>query len=175
MTRKHLTSQKQSQRTSLFIKNFIFGVEDSLVSSSGLLSGIAAAQVPRHTIVLTGIILIFVEAFSMGIGSFLSEQSAQEFTKGTEKISSVNIKSAIVMFLSYFLAGFIPLFPYALFSTPQSFYLSVSMSLAALFFLGFLSAKYFSHKDQIRHALYMFLIGGGAIIIGVVVGKILQI
>ena len=61
-----------------YFRNFIFGVEDSLVSTVGLLSGIAIADVPGHTIFLTGVVLIFVEAFSMAAGTFLSEYSAEE-------------------------------------------------------------------------------------------------
>ena len=48
----------------LYIRNFVFGVEDSLASTVGLLSGIATAGVNASTIVVTGAVLIFVEAFS---------------------------------------------------------------------------------------------------------------
>src|SRR3989338_4103836 len=51
-----------SQRTIVYIRNLIFGVEDSLVSTVDLLSGVAAAGVPRSVIFLTGVVLIFVEA-----------------------------------------------------------------------------------------------------------------
>ena len=54
-----------------YFSSFIFGVEDSLVSTVGLLSGVAVAGVTRTDIFITGIILIFVEAFSMGVGNFL--------------------------------------------------------------------------------------------------------
>ena len=54
-------------------------MEDSLVSTVGLLSGVAVANVPMTTILLTGLILIFVEAISMAAGSFLSEYSAEGY------------------------------------------------------------------------------------------------
>ena len=41
------------EKYALYAKNFIFGVEDSLVSTVGLLSGIAIAGVPRGTIFLS--------------------------------------------------------------------------------------------------------------------------
>ena len=56
---------KTRKFSAVYIRNFIFGVEDSLVSTAGLLSGIAATGMSRPAILLTGIVLIFVEAFSM--------------------------------------------------------------------------------------------------------------
>ncbi len=69
----------QPPRDDSFIRNFVFGVEDSLVSTVGLLSGIAVAGIGRSDIVVTGVVLISVEVFSMGVGSFLSERSAEEY------------------------------------------------------------------------------------------------
>ena len=76
--------KKPSKKYSLIIRNFTFGVEDSLVSTVGLLAGIALAGVGRETIVVTGLVLIFVEAFSMGVGSLLSEQSVEEYESSKE-------------------------------------------------------------------------------------------
>ena len=160
--------------STLFTKNFIFGVEDSLVSTVGLLSGVAAAGVDKSTILLTGVILIFVEAFSMGVGSYLSEQSAQEFAHGDGVEKSGNVTGALVMFFSYFASGFIPLFPYIVFDVSVAFWLSILLSLLALFLLGAVSAKYFKHKDVARHGMQMLVIGGIAVIAGVVVGKLIN-
>jgi VIT1/CCC1 family predicted Fe2+/Mn2+ transporter len=95
-----------------YVRNIIFGVEDSLVSTVGLLSGIAVAKVTNRTIVLTGLVLIFVEGFSMGVGSLLSEHSVEQLElKGEAKLET-SAGGAVAMFLSYFAAGFIPLAPY---------------------------------------------------------------
>ena len=67
--------------SALLVRNFVFGIEDSLVSTVGLLSGVAVAAVPRETIILIGVVLILVEAFSMAVGSFLSEQSTEEYVR----------------------------------------------------------------------------------------------
>jgi len=94
------------------LRNFVFGVEDSLVSTVGLVSGIAIAGVPKTEILLTGSILIFVEAFSMGAGSFLSERSAEEFMEEEGMSSAYSLENGAIMFFSYFVSGFIPLFNY---------------------------------------------------------------
>lgn len=153
------------------VRNFIFGVEDSLVSTCGLLSGVAVADIPRKTIILTGIVLIFVEAFSMGVGSFLSDQTADEYSSGQDFEAKRSIPGGFIMFLSYFFAGVIPLYPYLLFEANIGFGISIASSLIALFLLGTISAIFYKHKDVLRHGARMLFIGGGATIIGVIVGQ----
>src|SRR3990167_8861281 len=92
------------------LRSFVFGVEDSLVSTVGLLSGIAASGMSGREILLTGSVLVLVEAFSMAAGSFLSEYSAEEYL-AKEKVMVVRpLLDGTIMFFSYFLSGFIPLF-----------------------------------------------------------------
>jgi len=155
-----------------YFRNFIFGVEDSLVSTVGLLSGIAVASVSRSTILVAGIILILVEAFSMGAGSFLSEHSAEDYIHGDQNKSRKPIIGSIIMFCSYFVSGFIPLFPYIILPVQTAFWVSIGLSLGALFILGIISGK-ISKTGIIKSAFRMTIIGGVAIAIGVIVGKIL--
>lgn len=152
----------------IYIRNFIFGVEDSLVSTVGLLSGVAVAGVPRSTLILTGLILIFVEAFSMGIGSFLSENTAAE---AQHESSQQPRQGGVIMFISYFLAGFIPLFPYLLSYSLQTIWISIGLSLIALYILGLIAGKLFG-TSATRNGLRMFTLGGIAILVGVLVGRI---
>ncbi|PIR89127.1 MAG: hypothetical protein COU07_02765 [Candidatus Harrisonbacteria bacterium CG10_big_fil_rev_8_21_14_0_10_40_38] len=156
-----------------YLRNFIFGVEDSLVSTVGLLSGIAIAEVPRQTIVLTGIVLIFVEAFSMAVGSFLSEHSAEDFLRKSEGSTNSPRIGGVIMFFSYFIAGFIPLSPYFFFETKFAFGMSIAFSLISLFLLGFVSAR-FSHSNIWRSGFRMLLLGGVAIFVGTIVGQLVN-
>jgi len=156
-----------------YFRNFIFGVEDSLVSTVGLLSGVAVAGVPRETIFLTGVILIFVEAFSMGAGSLLAESSAVEYANGPKGISKQNIFSGLVMFVSYFVSGFIPLSAYLFLPVKTALIFSVLLSLVALFVLGLIGAK-ISGVKPFKNGLRIFLIGGFAIFLGLIVGSVLS-
>lgn len=155
-----------------YFRNFIFGVEDSLVSTVGLLSGIAVASVPRETIFLTGVILIFAEAFSMAAGSFLSEYSADEYAKGSNSPSRSNFISGVVMFFSYFLSGFIPLSPYLFLPVSEALKISVVLSIVALFILGIMSAE-ISKSSFIRSGFRMVVVGGIAIATGSIIGVLL--
>lgn len=161
-------------RSELLIRNIIFGVEDGLVSTVGLLSGIAIAGVARSTILLTGFVLIAVEAFSMGVGSLLTEHSVEEYETGREGSFRKPFLGGIVMFVSYVLAGLVPLLPYVFSASGGALYWSVGLSLVALFMLGFFAARRFK-VHPLRQAVEMFIIGGLAIVVGVVVGRFIRI
>jgi vacuolar iron transporter family protein len=60
------------------IREIVFGLEDSLVSTLGTVTGIAAGTGSTYVVILSGVVLIFVESLSMSAGSFLSSKSAQE-------------------------------------------------------------------------------------------------
>jgi VIT1/CCC1 family predicted Fe2+/Mn2+ transporter len=157
----------------LYMRNFIFGAEDSLVSTVGLLSGIAVADVPRNTIFLTGVVLLFVEAFSMGVGSFLSEHATQESHEESTIATRESTLAALVMFFSYFFSGFIPLLPYRFLETSQAFPTSIIAALVTLFIVGLGSAKILKTR-LLNNGLKMLVLGGIAIGLGIIVGQIVQ-
>lgn len=158
----------------LYIRNFIFGIEDGLVSTVGLLSGVVVAGAPKYFILTTGLILIFVEAFSMGAGSFLSEHSAEEYTERKHKIPKQHLLASLIMFLSYFIAGFIALLPYIIVGLPLAFWLSIVFALLALATLGAINAKLYKVKIW-HHSFEVFAIGGTAVLVGVGIGKLAKI
>ncbi len=155
----------------MYVRNFIFGAEDSLVSTVGLLSGIASAGAGRGAIVMTGIVLMCVEAFSMAVGSFLSQEATEEYQARGKVHIKTTLISGVIMFISYFIAGLIPLFPYLLPGVAQPFWISIGLALIALFFLGVISAEVL-HTKVWRNALRMLIIGGLAVAIGVIIGQI---
>ncbi len=60
------------------VRDVVFGLEDSLVSTLGTVTGVAVATHDSFYVILTGVILVFVEAISMTAGSYLSTKSAKE-------------------------------------------------------------------------------------------------
>lgn len=161
------------RKNSILVRSFTFGVEDSLVSTVGLLSGVAAAGMSTRNILITGTVLIFVEAFSMGVGEMLSEHSASEFEHGHRVAYSDTFKAGVIMFFSYFIAGYIPLAPYVIFDVTKAFPLSIAASLLFLFILGAGSGKGLK-TGILRGGIRMFLLGGLAIALGVIVGQIIK-
>lgn len=155
--------------THSYLRAIVFGITDSLVSTVGLLAGIAVAGSPHKTLVLTGIIYAFVEAFSMAVGNFLSEESAAEYVSQMEVRDRGPVLSAFLMFVTFVVASFIPLAPYFFLSDPYALPASVFVSIAALFIAGAASAR-FSKLPILVRGVRMALLGGSAILIGVCVG-----
>lgn len=165
--------KKRGSATVSYVRTFVFGVEDSLVSTVGLLSGIVGGGVGKPQIILTGVVLLLVEAFSMAIGSLLSEQSAEEYVKHHEVPITNDLVNSAIMFFSYLLFGLIPLAPYVFIPPQQALPLSILATLAALFLLGVVGALFFK-INILRNGLRTLLLGGSAIVIGILAATWLQ-
>ena len=164
-----MTEKKKTE----YIRNFIFGVEDSLVSTVGLVSGVAVAGAGNRNVVLTGLVLIFVEAFSMGVGSLLSENSAEEYEGKIEVALSQDFGYALVMFFSYLCAGFFIVVPYMFLSPTHALWVSIAVSIFGLFCLGVWSGRV-AHVHWLKRAVTMAVIGGVTIVLGIVVGQLVD-
>jgi predicted membrane protein (TIGR00267 family) len=115
-----------------------------------------------------------VEAFSMAIGSFLSEESVEEDGNNGEVHTSGPFTAGIIMFFSFIVASFIPIIPYMFFGLKTALFLSIIISIIALFIVGMISANK-KKVNTAKSGLRMALLGGMAIIMGVAVGKFLKI
>lgn len=160
--------------SALYLRTVIFGINDSLVSTVGFLAGISVAGVPRATIILTGIIYALVEAFSMAMGDFLSEESAEEYVSHSNVNDRPSIISAILMFVSCVLASLIPLVPYIIFASSTALVVSICFSVFSLFIVGMVSAR-FSRLPMMWRGTRMALLGGAAILVGVTIGMYMPI
>ncbi len=159
----------------IYIRNIIFGIIDSLVSTVGLLAGVSIGGAPRATIILTGVVYAFVEAFSMAVGSFLSEQSTEEYEKKSELPERTALVGSFVMFLTFVFAAFIPIAPYYFIDNAMSaFWISISLSVVILFIVGAIVAK-ISHTNPWKHGIKMVILVTAAIAIGVLVGRFINV
>ena len=93
-----------------------------------MLAGVAVAGAAPGQILTAGLVLVFVEAFSMAVGSLLSEQAAEEAARGKEAPLARAIFGAAVMFISFTIAGFLPLLPYLLLPITVAFPASILFS-----------------------------------------------
>lgn len=158
----------------VYLRNFLFGVEDSLVSTVGLLSGIAVGGMSARSIVSTGIVLIFVEAFSMAVGSFLSEHSVQDYLRKQDTFARSALWAGFIMFFSYFISGFVPILPYMFLPTQAALLTSIALAMVALAILGVMSGR-FAKVPVGKTVIRMVFIGGAAVIIGAIVGALVHV
>ena len=149
-----------------FIRNLTYGLEDSLISTTGLLAGITFAGMPNNYVVIAGVILILIEALSMGFGSMISEESFLITSKSKYTMGQV-LFYAITMFISYVVAGIVVLIPYIL-NLKHNYAYSIGTAIALLFFL-----VYAMQKNVFKALLLTFV---GSIILGImiIVGRFLD-
>jgi VIT1/CCC1 family predicted Fe2+/Mn2+ transporter len=146
-----------------YFRNVIFGAEDSLVSTVGILYGVSTASHSKTTVLITGLIVVVVAGLSMGAGAYLTETTTHKID--TRKHTDKPWVDGVTMFLSYFFAGLIPLAPYLLFDVDLAKNISVAIGVIALFFLGLIPTK------DLREGLRMTVVAGFAILVGFIIGN----
>lgn len=149
-----------------YLRNILFGAEDSLVSTVGVLFGLASSSdYNSHLLILAGITLIAVEALSMGVGSYLSETEVHE-TKDGKKHRDSPVLDGVIMLFSYLVFGIITLAPYLILPMETARYFSVAITLGFLFIVGYLPT------ENVKSGVRMLVTAGLAILVGFMVASL---
>jgi len=74
------------------IREVVFGVEDGMISTLGVLTGIAIGTNSHPIVILSGFVIIIVESISMGVGSYLSSKSVKEISERKLKEEKTELK-----------------------------------------------------------------------------------
>ena len=82
--------------------------------------------------------------------------------------------SGLLVFVSYILAGLIPLLPYLVLPHLQAIPVSIVAALIGMIILGIAKGK-ISNKSKFRSAIEVLIIGGIAAAIGIAVGLIFMV
>jgi VIT1/CCC1 family predicted Fe2+/Mn2+ transporter len=155
-----------------YFRSSVFGFQDALVSTTGIVVGISAGISNKQFIILSALVAISVEALSMAAGQYLSEKSVHELPASHHHDSLM--VGTLLMFFSYLVGGLVPIAPIFFTAPPLTSFLSVSFAFLGLFLLGFLKAKLFAGKAW-RSALEMLTIGGLTTLVGLLVGYLFKI
>lgn len=153
-----------------YLRSSFFGAEDSLVSTTGLVAGLAAGSQDVKFILLGGIVAVAVEAVSMGAGQYLSQKAVGEYDGN--KASPIG--TGVTMFFAYIVAGAVPIAPMVFLNYPVSLFVSVGAALTALYVIGFIKGK-IVNRPASRSGFEVLVIGGLATMIGLLVGVALKI
>lgn len=156
-----------------YLRSILFGLQDGLVSTTGVVIGISTGVETRAIILLAAFVAVTVEATSMAAGQYSSEKAVHQLDKTGRHTDSL-VLGAVMMFFSYLVAGLIPIFPF-IFSAPSvARVLSIIFAFFALFAVGYIKGTWVK-VSPVRSALELFIIGGVATSIGLIVGQILKV
>lgn len=155
-----------------YLQSAMFGFNDALVSTTGVIVGISTGTGNKQVVILAGVVTILVEALSMGSGQYLSSKSVHQLDNSDS--FKVPIISGAIMFVAYFLAGLVPLL--AIIVSPMSYARNVAIvaALLCLLVLGYVKGKIVK-VSPLRSALEVFVIGGITTVIGIIAGKVFAV
>lgn len=146
-----------------FVRNLVYGLEDSVISTTGVVVGVTFAGLPYQHVIITGIVLVLVEAMSMAFGAFMSEESFL-ITANESYTTTRVLLYAATMFVSYAIAGAYILTPYLL-NVPRAYAWSIGLAVVAL-----LAITYAVQRNLAR-SLTITAIGAVIIAIMIYVGR----
>lgn len=161
------------------MREIVFGLEDSLVSTLGAITGIAVGTGSQYVVILSGFVLIAAEATSMAAGSYLSTKHAREaeilfHERNNLEIheeASHPIRAAVVMGVFYVLGGVIPLVPYFLLTVEQALIPAIVVTAFTLFLVGVWAAS-FTKTSKVKSGLEMMFVSLAAAGIGYIIGRV---
>ncbi len=127
-----------------FLKASVYGANDGIITTFAVVAGVAGAQLSPNIVLILGIANMVADGLSMAVGDFLGERSEhrlREHQTGA-KIPEGLWKTGAITFVSFVVAGSMPLLPY-LFQlaglqvlATQQFPLSIVSTASTLFFVG---------------------------------------
>jgi VIT1/CCC1 family predicted Fe2+/Mn2+ transporter len=78
MALQAIQKKKQIIESRARIREFVFGIQDGLISTVGLLAGVQSATENNAVVIITGLTAMFSGAISMAAGSYLSSGAQKE-------------------------------------------------------------------------------------------------
>jgi vacuolar iron transporter family protein len=162
------------------IRAGVFGVQDGIVSTFGLVMGVAGAQISAEAVVIAGIAGVVSGALSMGAGEYVSVQTQRELLMVGAAVAdheNVNpIRAALANTALFVGGGLVPLMPFLLTVGRPAVISSIVVSVLALFVTGAVLTR-LTRRSPWRSGLRMLVIGGGsgllAFLVGTALGSIL--
>jgi VIT1/CCC1 family predicted Fe2+/Mn2+ transporter len=157
----------------------VFGVQDGIVSTFGLVMGVAGAQVSPEAVLIAGIAGAVSGAVSMGAGEYVSVKVQRELLEargnGNEENGIVSPGRAAAANSGLFVLGAaFPLAPFLFLVGLPAVLTSTVLSITALFATGALLTR-LTRRSPFASGLRMLLIGGGAGVLGYLVGSLLGV
>lgn len=162
-----------SHQKAELLKDVIFAADDGIITTFAIAAGVQGGALPPSAFLILGLANLFADGFSMAVSNYLGTKSEKEFLEAQKEKSAryeTPLRNALVTFFSFVIAGSIPILSFIpTFSSSQSFFYTIVLSLTALFLVGALRAA-FTRRKWFGSGLEMLLLGGLAAGIAYLVG-----
>ncbi|MDQ5981255.1 MAG: vacuolar iron transporter family protein [Patescibacteria group bacterium] len=157
------------------MRDFVLSANDGIITTFAVVAGAQGADLPSGVVIILGVANLVADAISMASGSYLSQESEdqiRDLKKSFIKHHSNLLGHSFITFLSFVIAGSIPLLPF-IFSAQHAFYFSIAMVVISLMGLGF-ARSIAIKKGYIRSILETSIVGSLTALLAFAVGKLLE-
>jgi VIT1/CCC1 family predicted Fe2+/Mn2+ transporter len=154
----------------------VFSANDGIITTFAVVAGSAGANLDTKVVLILGFANLFADGLSMASGNYLGKKSENDFQSAKDvKFKDMHspVHHGIVTFVSFVIAGFMPLIPFV-FHLNEAFVLSSILVFLALFTVGALRSL-FTSKNFIKGGMEVLLVGGAAAIVAYAVGYLIDL
>jgi VIT1/CCC1 family predicted Fe2+/Mn2+ transporter len=166
--------------------DFVHGAIDGLVTTFAVVNGAMGARVSLKTVIILGLVNVFADGFTIAAGKYLAAKAEVDVLEKEGKTRHVSpMVSAVTIFITFVLAGMIPLIPLIVkyftqgdtLTHPKNMdaYLMAMYAITAvtLYGVGWVRGK-MTNQDPNTNGKEVLLIGGCAAIIALFIGHSLH-
>lgn len=77
------TPQRRTLESQRSVREIVFGVQDGILTTLGIVTGVGVAEGDRSAVFISGFLALLAGALSMGVGEFLGSRSEREVVQAT--------------------------------------------------------------------------------------------
>jgi vacuolar iron transporter family protein len=77
------TPQRRTLEKQRSIREVVFGVQDGILTTLGIITGVGAAEGERAAVIISGFLALLAGALSMGVGEYLGRKAEREVVRAT--------------------------------------------------------------------------------------------
>jgi VIT1/CCC1 family predicted Fe2+/Mn2+ transporter len=121
-----------------YIRDIVYGANDGLITTFAVVAGVVGGGLSARTMLIIGAANLVADGLSMGVGNYLSIKS-HESALAAENRPEEEARPArhgFVTFLSFAIAGAVPLLPFAFGVVSHGFAISIALTFLTLFVVG---------------------------------------
>lgn len=77
------TAQRRQLESQRSIRQVVFGLQDGILTTLGIVTGVGVAEPDRATVIISGMLTLLAGALSMGVGEYLGGKAEREVVQAT--------------------------------------------------------------------------------------------
>lgn len=121
-----------------YLGDLVYGANDGIITTFAVVAGVAGASLSPRVVLILGFANLLADGFSMGASNFLAIRSDEAARQAAGKAARepFPIRHSTATFLSFVLAGAVPLVSYVFLAGDAAFAPAVALTLVTLFVVG---------------------------------------